>query len=127
MLSLVIDLTRLLIAFRASVAGPAGIRERLFQCLFKAAEWDGTWSLPLSKTKQTNILLLLRTISNAFQDGSPIAEGGWVNQVWSHLYLTKSVLANAFVDRYLKLWGMGRMKLSISRSVSRLRPFSSSQ
>jgi phospholipase A-2-activating protein len=78
---LVIDLTRILIAFRVGVSAPAGTRERLFQCLFKAAEWDATWSLPLSKTKQTNILLLLRTISNAFQDGSPIAEGTWVNQV----------------------------------------------
>jgi phospholipase A-2-activating protein len=77
----VIDLTRLLIAFRASVPAPEGVRERLFQCLFKAAEWDGTWSLPLSKTKQTNILLLLRTLSNAFQDGSPIAEGTWVNKI----------------------------------------------
>jgi len=77
----VIDLSRLLIAFRAGVPAPVGTRERLFQCLFKAAEWDGTWSLLLSKTKQTNILLLLRTISNAFQDGSPIAEGTWVNQI----------------------------------------------
>jgi len=77
----VIDLSRVLIAFRAGVPAPAGTRERLFRCLFKAAEWDGTWSLPLSKTKQTNILLLLRTISNAFQEGSPIAEGTWVNQI----------------------------------------------
>jgi|ERR1700691_401333 phospholipase A-2-activating protein len=80
-LFVVIDLSRLMICFRAGVSSNPGIRERLFQCLFKASEWDATWSLPLSKTKQTNILLLLRTIANAFQEGAPIDEGTWVNQV----------------------------------------------
>jgi phospholipase A-2-activating protein len=81
----VIDLSRLMICFRAGVSSNPGIRERLFQCLFKASEWDATWSLPLSKTKQTNILLLLRTIANAFQEGAPIDEGTWVNQVFEAL------------------------------------------
>jgi phospholipase A-2-activating protein len=79
----VIDLSRLIICFRAGVSSNPGIRERFFRCLFKASEWDDTWSLPLSKTKQTNILLLLRTIANAFQEGAPIHEGTWVNQVFS--------------------------------------------
>jgi phospholipase A-2-activating protein len=81
MVFLVIDLTRLLICFPAPVSIVPGTRERVFQCLFRASEWDATWSLPLSKTKQTNILLLLRTIANAFQDGAPVDEGTWVHQV----------------------------------------------
>jgi phospholipase A-2-activating protein len=79
---LVIDLSRLVICFRAGASSNPGVRERLLQCLFKASEWDDTWSIPLSKTKQTNILLLLRTIANAFQEGTPVDQGKWVIQVF---------------------------------------------
>lgn len=78
---LVIDLCRLVIAFHAGDLASSGKRDEFFKSLFKASEWDGTWSIPLNKTKQTNILLLLRTIANAFQENSPIAEGTWAQEV----------------------------------------------
>lgn len=81
MFSVVIDLSRLMMGFQSGDSAPAGKREEFFKCLFKASEWDGTWSLPLSKTKQTNILLLLRTIANAFPENALLNEGAWVKQV----------------------------------------------
>lgn len=35
----------------------------------------------MSKTKQTNIVLLLRILANCFQEGTPINEGTWVTPV----------------------------------------------
>lgn len=77
---LVIDLSRLVIAFGAGTSAGPEVMSQFFQALFTASEWDA-WTLPLSKTKQTNVLLLLRTVANAFHDDSPIAEGTWVFQV----------------------------------------------
>lgn len=81
----VIDLSRLVIYFRAGTSSHPEIRDQFYECLFKAAEWGDTWSLPLSKTKQTNILLLLRTMANTFQEGAPINEGTWVNHILENL------------------------------------------
>lgn len=115
----------MLIGFRAADID-VGTRERLFRCLFKASEWDGTWSLPLSKTKQTNILLLLRTIANAFYDESPITQSSWVNEVCRaafDIYMTG--LKNFY--RFLIIWVMVHMKHSINRSALQLLQSFSSQ
>jgi len=77
----VIDLSRLVIAFGAGKSADSETRARFFQVLFNASEWNAAWSLPLSKTKQTNILLLLRTVANAFEEDAPISEGTWVSQI----------------------------------------------
>ena len=77
----VIDLSRLVIAFGAGKSADPETRARFFQVLFDTSEWNAAWSLPLSKTKQTNVLLLLRTIANAFEEDAPISEGAWVSQV----------------------------------------------
>ncbi|KAF7980165.1 hypothetical protein HWV62_39631 [Athelia sp. TMB] len=77
----VIDLSRLVIAFGAGKSADPETRARFFHVLFDTSEWNGPWSLPLSKTKQTNVLLLLRTIANAFEEDAPISEGTWVSQI----------------------------------------------
>ena len=76
-----IDLSRLVTGFCFDVLTASGLHDRFFELLFKASEWDTPWSLPLTKSRETNILLLLRTLANAFQGGAPIDEGTWVNQV----------------------------------------------
>jgi phospholipase A-2-activating protein len=44
--------------------------ERFVQALFKSSEWTAPWSSPLPKVRETNILLVLRTLANAFQEGT---------------------------------------------------------
>ncbi|KAH7908765.1 WD40-repeat-containing domain protein [Hygrophoropsis aurantiaca] len=86
----VIDLSRLVTAFFADAAAAPGARERFFECLFKASDWTSVVSRgrPLSKAQETNILLLFRTLANCFQDGTPIADGQWVQQVFEALKAT---------------------------------------
>ncbi|KAH7923472.1 PFU-domain-containing protein [Leucogyrophana mollusca] len=83
----VIDLSRLVTAYFADAAAAPGARERFFECLFKASDWSSVVSRgkPLSKAQETNVLLLFRTVANCFQEGTPIADGQWVNQVFNAL------------------------------------------
>ncbi|KAF9014025.1 phospholipase A-2-activating protein [Cyathus striatus] len=75
----VIDLSRLLVAF-CPYALDNVTKDRFFGALFKAAEWTSSWSAPLSKPRETNILLLLRTIANAFQEQTSV-DGPWASQI----------------------------------------------
>ena len=63
-----IDLCRLLAAFSPDAFSGMGEMERFIQALLKAAEWSVPWSLPLSKSRETNILLVLRTLANIIQE-----------------------------------------------------------
>lgn len=83
----VIDLSRLLTGYCPDAFSTPGLRDRFFEALFKASEWTASWTVPLSKAKETNILLLFRTLANAFQEGTPIGDGTWVGQVNSYLRL----------------------------------------
>ncbi|KAF8809106.1 PFU-domain-containing protein, partial [Phlegmacium glaucopus] len=67
----IIDLSRLLVGFCPDAFGVPGLRAKFTEALFNASEWSAGWTSPLSKARETNILLLLRTIANAFQE-----EGG---------------------------------------------------
>jgi phospholipase A-2-activating protein len=80
----VIDLSRLIAGFCADAFASADLRERFFASLFKAADWTLPWTTPLPKHRETNVLLLLRTLANSFQEGSPIDQGSWVSQVRPH-------------------------------------------
>jgi len=74
------------------------MRERFFEALLKAANWTAPWTTPLPKYRETNVLLLLRTVANMFQDGSPIGEGTWVRDVGFRFLLS------AFAPS--SLWGL---------------------
>ena len=79
----VIDLSRLVTGYCPDLCSSPSLRETFLDALFVGSGWptDGSWSLPLSKAQETNILLLLRTIANVFQEGAPIHEGVWVTKV----------------------------------------------
>ncbi|KAF5380915.1 hypothetical protein D9615_004162 [Tricholomella constricta] len=80
----VIDLSRLLTGFSPEAFNAPGLKERFFEALFKASEWDASWSPPLPKPRETNILLLFRTLANVFQDKTSL-DGTWSNKVFEAL------------------------------------------
>lgn len=63
-----IDLCRLLAAFSPGALRGVGEVEQFIEALLKAAEWSMPWSPPLSKSRETNILLVLRTLANIVQE-----------------------------------------------------------
>lgn len=76
----VIDLARLLTGYCPEMLQNRALRERFYNTLLKTAEWFSPWDLPLTKIKETNILLALRTMVNALQEGATTNEP-WVGQV----------------------------------------------
>ncbi|KAF8637390.1 hypothetical protein AX17_002886 [Amanita inopinata Kibby_2008] len=76
----VVDLTRLLTGYCPEVFQSPALRERFYDTLFKAAEWFTPWNPSPSKARETNTLLLLRTLANALQEGVR-AEEPWVGQM----------------------------------------------
>lgn len=67
----VIDLSRLVTGYCANLFSESrtpGLRVKFFQVLFKAAEWNTPWQVPISKSRETNVLLALRALVNSLQD-----------------------------------------------------------
>lgn len=76
----VIDLARLLSGFCADLIN----NSTFFDALLRAAELSIDNSSPSSsKAKETNVLLVLRTVANALQEGIKISGGGWIEKVRS--------------------------------------------
>ncbi|KAF9484697.1 phospholipase A-2-activating protein [Pholiota conissans] len=76
----VIDLSRLLIGFAPEAFSDPGVLDRFSESLFTAAEWSASWTEPIPKTRETNILLLLRTLANAFQEINQ-TDTTWLNRI----------------------------------------------
>ncbi|KAG6376286.1 WD40-repeat-containing domain protein [Boletus reticuloceps] len=83
----VMDLGRLVAVYCASTPVAPGNRENFFDCLFNASDWSSVASRESSmlKPQETNVLLLLRTITNYFQEGTPVNDGQWVQQIFEAL------------------------------------------
>jgi len=65
----VVDLSRLVVGFCPDVfSSQPELRDKLTESLFKAVEWSASWTPPLAKVRETNTLLLLRTLANVFGD-----------------------------------------------------------
>ena len=77
----VIDLARLVIGFSPGSYSKPEVRARFFEALFQGAEWQEQWSTPIPKMRETNMLLLLRALANAFQEESTIGDGAWIKFV----------------------------------------------
>ncbi|KAI0053878.1 PFU-domain-containing protein [Auriscalpium vulgare] len=90
----VLDLARLLSGFCSDLIESAGYRTNFFEALYKASELNNDGS-PSTKAKETNILLALRTIVNAFQEKTKLGDGAWAKKILV-------VLDDAPYDAYTK-------------------------
>lgn len=77
------DLCRLVVAHCANALASLEVRGKFFDCLFNASDWTSVVSRegPMLKPQETNVLLLLRTITNYFQESTQINDEQWVQQV----------------------------------------------
>ncbi|KAG6880255.1 hypothetical protein C0992_001823 [Termitomyces sp. T32_za158] len=80
-----IDLSRLVTGFAPEALEVApGLKEKFIEALFAASEWNASWSLPLPKAKETNMLLLFRTLANIFQEKISLS-GTWSVKILDYL------------------------------------------
>ncbi|KAK7038158.1 phospholipase A-2-activating protein [Favolaschia claudopus] len=77
----VLDLARLIVAFCPESVKESGVKERFFECLFKAAEWQTPWVKSPSKPVEMNVMLVFRAVANVAQEGSSAADGPWLGQM----------------------------------------------
>ncbi|THH03422.1 hypothetical protein EW145_g6267 [Phellinidium pouzarii] len=75
----VIDLARLVSGYCPSAYADSAVAEQFFTSLLKAAEWDAPWETPIPKSRETNILLALRAVANALQEGTQPSTVDWVS------------------------------------------------
>ena len=89
----VMDLSRLVVAFCPTAYADPALRSKFFTAVFNGASWNEPWASPLPKSRETNLLFLLRSLANVFQDGATLADGGaWVSEVWDYLSPGSSAL-----------------------------------
>jgi len=78
----VIDLARLLSGSCADLIDYS----TFFDALFRAADLSiETGSSSPSKAKETNVLLVFRTVANAFQEDAKIGDGVWIDKIFGIL------------------------------------------
>lgn len=88
-LAVVIDLCRLIIGYCSNAYSDRVFRQEFFKTLFKQAEWSEEWGAP-QRSRDTNILLLMRGLANAFQDDTNLGDGVWVDEVKSSAHFPQS-------------------------------------
>jgi len=88
----VIDLARLLSGFCADIIDYS----TFFDALLRASEITiGNGASSSSKAKETNVLLVLRTVANALQPGTKIGGGDWIEKIFE-------ILSSASYERFTK-------------------------
>jgi phospholipase A-2-activating protein len=90
----VIDLARLLVGYCPEMFQNGDAKEQFYKVLFEAADWNS----PLPKIRETNTLLVLRAMVNAFQEGTK-ADEPWVRQV-RYLSLVQVLVLRGPICRY---------------------------
>ena len=84
-----IDLARLLSGFCVDLID----NNTFFDALLRASELSVDKGASLSsKAKETNVLLVLRTVANALQEGTNVGDGSWIEKVGSHGAWIRSLL-----------------------------------
>jgi len=79
-----IDLARLIVAFAPqSLHTKPGLGDRFMDALLRASDWDEHWTPPMTKPKERNILLLLRTIANALQEKAKFENIAWALKIFA--------------------------------------------
>jgi phospholipase A-2-activating protein len=79
-----IDLARLIVAFAPQpLHANAGLGDRFVGALLRASDWEEHWTPPMTKAKERNILLLLRTIANSMQEKAKFENIGWALKIFA--------------------------------------------
>ncbi|KAG8808560.1 hypothetical protein FRC19_005834 [Serendipita sp. 401] len=81
----VIDLLRLVLGSNPAAFKGVKDKEAVIASLFRAAERDQPWDNPLSKPRETNLLLVTRSIANMFQAQSGLVPASWTSTVFAEL------------------------------------------
>ena len=76
-----IDLARLVIGYCSDAFSEPDEKQKFFTALFGAAEWTSRWTVPIPKTRETNGLLMLRGVANAFKEDTDLGDGLWAKDV----------------------------------------------
>ncbi|CAG8586251.1 5422_t:CDS:2 [Acaulospora colombiana] len=77
----VIDLLRLVLASSPSAFKSVETKQGIVQALLKTVQKDTAWESPLEKSRETNLLLILRTIANMFQPAVGKVPASWTTDV----------------------------------------------
>ncbi|KAJ7161499.1 phospholipase A-2-activating protein [Mycena crocata] len=77
----VLDLARLIVAYCPEAVKAPGLKERMFEVLFKAADWETPWVKSATKPAEMNVMLVFRALANVAQEGSGAADGPWLGQI----------------------------------------------
>ena len=88
-----VDLSRLVIGYCAPAYSDPKLRQDFLTALFQAAEFNEPWTSPIPKSRETNVLLLLRGVANLFQDDTTLGgadSGAWANWVRPHVPISAS-------------------------------------
>lgn len=94
----VIDLARLIVAFAPqSLHTNAGLGDRFMDALLRATDWDEHWTPPMTKPKERNILLLLRSVANALQENAKFENITWALKVLVFFFIYREW--NAYFER----------------------------
>ncbi|KAI5120473.1 hypothetical protein M0805_006493 [Coniferiporia weirii] len=118
----VIDLARLVSGYCPSAYANPAVAAQFYASLLKAAEWDVPWDVPMPKSRETNVLLALRAIANAFQESTPVGVGDWVGALFGEILRAPydALMKNHRVTLATSLFNVScvRLKGPVSLTVS---------
>lgn len=77
----VIDLARLVVGHCSYAFSESEKKRKFFATLFEAAEWTSRWTVPVPKSRETNGLLMLRGLANAFKEDTDMGDSLWAKDV----------------------------------------------
>ncbi|KAG6843390.1 hypothetical protein H0H93_001190, partial [Arthromyces matolae] len=78
---------RLVTGFAPGAFEGTELKAKFIEALFVASEWSSSWSQPIPKPRETNILLLFRTLANVFQEKISLS-GTWSGKTLEYLSQT---------------------------------------
>lgn len=84
-----------MIGFCPAAVNLPGVKDKFFEALFRASEWTASWTPPINKARETNTLLLLRSLANVFTEDSTTDEEWLAKVCWYYV---------VWVRRLLKVW-----------------------
>lgn len=80
-----IDVLRLVLASNPTAFKATTDKSAVVNALFVTIEKDAPWETPLPKPRETNLLLVLRTVANMFQAASGPVPDSWTSSLFTEL------------------------------------------